>query len=277
MAIGLNYKDHAAERGRPLPEEPLMFLKPPSSLDGSWRSDPDPRRGSGASITRPRWASSSAAGPRTSRTREDAAAHIFGITCVNDVTARTLQDKDVQFTRAKGFDTFCPVGPWLVSGIDHRDLVVECRVNGQVRQKSSTAQLIFPVEHLVWAVSRVMTLLPGDIISTGTPAGIGPLAKGDTVEVEVGGVGIRQQSGRGRRVEAMSHADEVLHDKIRRAEEGGGAERRERQHAEGKLTARERVPGLCSTTAPSRSSTSWWSTAASTSAWPAARFRATVS
>ena len=102
---------------------------------------------------------------------EEAASHIFGATCVNDVTARELQEKDVQFTRAKGFDTFCPVGPCLVTGLDLGRLRVTGRVNGEVRQQGSTADLIFDVHHLVWFVSRVMTLLPGDIISTGTPAG----------------------------------------------------------------------------------------------------------
>ncbi|HET9314600.1 MAG TPA: fumarylacetoacetate hydrolase family protein, partial [Vicinamibacteria bacterium] len=103
---------------------------------------------------------------------------------------RELQDKDVQFTRAKGFDTFCPVGPCVSTDLDLGALAVEGRVNGQVRQRSTTAQLIFPPAYLVWAISRVMTLLPGDIISTGTPSGIGPLAAGDVVEVEVQGVGV---------------------------------------------------------------------------------------
>jgi 2-keto-4-pentenoate hydratase/2-oxohepta-3-ene-1,7-dioic acid hydratase in catechol pathway len=106
------------------------------------------------------------------------------------VTARELQDKDVQFTRAKGFDTFCPVGPCLVTGLDLTDLAIEARVNGEVRQRSRTSKLIFPPAHLVWFISRVMTLLPGDIISTGTPSGIGPIESGDTVEVEVEGIGV---------------------------------------------------------------------------------------
>lgn len=189
VAIGLNYKDHAAERGRPVPAEPLMFLKPSTSLVGpgasikirSWVGRVDHEAEMGVVIGRR---------ATNLRTPEEAAPHVFGLTCVNDVTARTLQDKDVQFTRAKGFDTFCPVGPYVVTGLDHRDLGVEGRVNGVTRQKSTTRELIFPVDHLVWAVSRVMTLLPGDIISTGTPAGIGPLVAGDTVEVEVAGVGI---------------------------------------------------------------------------------------
>jgi 2-keto-4-pentenoate hydratase/2-oxohepta-3-ene-1,7-dioic acid hydratase in catechol pathway len=189
VAIGLNYRDHAQERGKPLPEEPLIFLKPPSSLIGP-----------GETIRRPAWAGrvdhEAELGLVIGRKAHDlpspaaAAGHIFGAVCVNDVTARELQDRDVQFTRAKGFDTFCPVGPCVVTGLDLGALRVEGRVNGQVRQRGTTAQMIFPPGHLVWAISRVMTLLPGDIISTGTPAGIGPLATGDVVEVEVEGVGI---------------------------------------------------------------------------------------
>lgn len=189
VAVGLNYRDHAAERGKPLPAEPLLFLKPPSALIGP-----------GETIRRPAWAGrvdhEAELGIVIGRKAYDlpspdaAAEHIFGAVCVNDVTARELQDKDVQFTRAKGFDTFCPVGPCLVTELDLGALQVQGRVNGQVRQRSTTAQLIFPPAHLVWAISRVMTLLPGDIISTGTPAGIGPLEAGDVVEVEVQGVGI---------------------------------------------------------------------------------------
>lgn len=189
VAIGLNYRDHAAERGKPVPREPLIFLKPTTSLIGP-----------GEAIQMPAWAGrvdhEAELGIVIGRTAtrlsspEAARDHIFGALCVNDVTARELQDKDVQFTRAKGFDTFCPVGPCLVSGLDLANLKVEGRVNGTVRQRSTTAQLVFSPEFLVWFVSRVMTLLPGDIISTGTPAGIGPLLPGDHVEVEVEGVGV---------------------------------------------------------------------------------------
>jgi 2-keto-4-pentenoate hydratase/2-oxohepta-3-ene-1,7-dioic acid hydratase in catechol pathway len=189
VAVGLNYRDHAVERGKPIPAEPLLFLKPPSAVIGP-----------GESIRRPAWAGrvdhEAELGLVIGSKAHDlpspdaAAAHIFGALCVNDVTARELQDKDVQFTRAKGFDTFCPVGPCVSTDLDLGALTVEGRVNGAVRQRSTTAQLIFPPAHLVWAISRVMTLLPGDIISTGTPSGIGPLAAGDVVEVEVQGVGI---------------------------------------------------------------------------------------
>jgi len=189
VAIGLNYKDHAAERNKPLPEEPLMFLKPPSAVIGP-----------GDTIRKPAWAGrvdhEAEMGIVIGRTARDVAspeaarAHVLGAVCVNDVTARDLQDKDVQFTRAKGFDTFCPVGPCIATGLDLGRLAVIGRVNGEVRQRSRTDQLIFDAGYLVWFVSRVMTLLPGDIISTGTPAGIGPLQAGDVVEVEVEGVGV---------------------------------------------------------------------------------------
>ena len=187
VAVGLNYRDHAAERGKPLPSEPLIFLKPPSAVIGP-----------GEAIRRPAWAGrvdhEAEMGIVVGRAAHDlsspeaASAHILGAVCVDDVTARELQDRDAQFTRAKGFDTFCPVGPCIATGLDLGRLRVEGRVNGEVRQKSSTQELIFPAEYLVWFISRVMTLLPGDIISTGTPSGIGPLEAGDVVEVE--GVGV---------------------------------------------------------------------------------------
>jgi 2-keto-4-pentenoate hydratase/2-oxohepta-3-ene-1,7-dioic acid hydratase in catechol pathway len=189
VAVGLNYRDHALERDKPLPAEPLLFLKPPSAVIGPGRA-----------IEIPAWAGrvdhEAEMGIVIGRTARDvgdpraALAHVLGAVCVNDVTARELQDRDVQFTRAKGFDTFCPVGPCLATGLDYGSLDVVGRVNGEVRQKSTTAQLIFGVGDLVVAVSRVMTLHPGDIISTGTPAGIGPLRPGDVVEIEVSGVGI---------------------------------------------------------------------------------------
>lgn len=189
VAVGLNYRDHAAERGKPVPREPLFFLKPPSAVIGP-----------GAPIRKPAWVGrvdheaelAVVVGRTASRlpSPEAARAHIFGALCANDVTARELQERDVQFTRAKGFDSFCPLGPCLVAGLDLGALGVEGRVNGQVRQKSTTAQLVFPPDYLLWYVARVMTLLPGDIIITGTPAGIGPLAHGDRVEVEVQGVGV---------------------------------------------------------------------------------------
>ena len=189
VAIGLNYKDHAAERGAAVPTEPLMFLKPESAVIGP-----------GEAIRIPAWAGrvdhEAEMGIVIARETKDlpspdaARERILGAVCVNDVTARELQDKDVQFTRAKGFDTFCPIGPCLATGLELDDLAVSGRVNGVLRQNSRTSQLIFSADYLVWFVSRVMSLRPGDIISTGTPAGIGPLKPGDEVEIEVEGVGV---------------------------------------------------------------------------------------
>jgi len=189
VAVGRNYADHAKERGKPVPKEPLLFLKPPSAVVGP-----------GEPIRVPAWAgrvdheaelavvigrrAADLPGP------ERALDHVFAATCANDVTARELQEKDVQFTRAKGFDTFCPLGPCLATGLDLGRLRVSARVNGDLRQDGRTEDLIFPVAHVVWYVSRVMTLLPGDIICTGTPAGVGPLRPGDEAEVEVEGVGV---------------------------------------------------------------------------------------
>ncbi len=188
VAVGRNYAGHAAERGKPVPKEPLLFLKPPSALIGpgepirlpSWVGRVDHEAELGVVIGRE---AARLPGP------EAALACVFGATCVNDVTARELQERDVQFTRAKGFDTFCPVGPCIATGLDLERCRVVGRVNGEVRQEGSTEQLVFPVAYLVWYVSQVMTLLPGDIISTGTPSGVGPLRPGDVTEVEVEGVG----------------------------------------------------------------------------------------
>jgi 2-keto-4-pentenoate hydratase/2-oxohepta-3-ene-1,7-dioic acid hydratase in catechol pathway len=171
-----------------VPKEPLVFLKPPSALIGpgdeiripTWAGRVDHEAELGIVIGRE---------ARCLPDPDAALEHVFGATCVNDVTARELQKRDVQFTRAKGFDTFCPVGPCIATGLDLGRLRVLGRVGTEVRQQGSTEQLIFAVAHLVWYVSRVMTLLPGDIISTGTPSGVGPLHPGDVAEVEVEGVG----------------------------------------------------------------------------------------
>lgn len=187
MAIGLNYKDHAAEMNKTLPEEPLVFMKPASSVLG-----PD------ASIRLPMWAGridheaemAIVIGRRAYRVAaEHAMDYVLGVTCVNDVTARDLQAKDIQYTRAKGFDTFSPLGPCVAVGIDPSSLAIEGWVNGDKRQSSNTNQLIFPVPELVAFVSRFATLEPGDIISTGTPSGVGPLEPGDRVMVKIEGVG----------------------------------------------------------------------------------------
>ena len=187
VAVGLNYRAHAAEQGKPLPAEPLIFIKPSTTVIGP-----------GAAIVIPPGIGrvdheaevGVVIGRRAKRVpAAEAHRYILGVTAVNDVTAREIQRREGQYTRPKGFDTFAPVGPCIAIGLDWSDLAVECRVNDQVRQASSTRDLIFPVPELVAFISSIMTLLPGDIISTGTPAGIGPVAPGDTVRVTVGGVG----------------------------------------------------------------------------------------
>ena len=188
IGIGQNYRAHAIEMGKGLPEEPLMFLKPPSALilDGAPIERPagyervDYEGELGVVI-----------GKRAHRVaREQALDFVRGFVCVNDVTVRDLQKKDGQWTRAKGFDTFCPVGPKIASGLDPSNLRITTRVNGVVKQDSSTSDLIFDVPTLIAFCSRHMTLEEGDIISTGTPSGVGNLAVGDVVEVEIQGIGV---------------------------------------------------------------------------------------
>jgi 2-keto-4-pentenoate hydratase/2-oxohepta-3-ene-1,7-dioic acid hydratase in catechol pathway len=187
VCIGLNYKDHAAETGKPLPPEPLIFIKPPSAVIGP--GDPI-RLPPGVGRVDHEAELAVVIGRRARRVpRAQAWAHVLGLTAMNDVTARDLQKKDVQYTRSKGFDTFAPMGPCVLLDADGRPRTVEGWVNGTRRQSSSTAHLLFPVDQLIEFVSGVMTLEPGDVISTGTPEGIGPLAAGDTVRVSVEGVG----------------------------------------------------------------------------------------
>ncbi len=187
VCVGLNYKDHAAEVGKPLPADPLLFIKPSTAV-----LDP------GAPIRLPPGVGrvdyegelAIVIGRRAHRvTRANAWDFIFGLTCLNDVTARDLQNKESQYTRCKGFDTFAPIGPCIAVGADAAPRAVETRVNGIRRQASSTSQLIFGIEHLVEFITFVMTLEPGDVISTGTPSGIGPMAHGDVVTVTVEGIG----------------------------------------------------------------------------------------
>jgi 2-keto-4-pentenoate hydratase/2-oxohepta-3-ene-1,7-dioic acid hydratase in catechol pathway len=189
VCIGRNYAAHAAELGNEVPKEPLIFLKPPSSLIGPEEpiiltklSNRVEHEGELALVI----------GRRCAHLREsdDALSFVLGYTCLNDVTARDLQIGDVQFTRGKGFDTFCPVGPHIESELDPSNVLVETHVNGMRRQSGSTTLMVYPPAFLVRWVSRMMTLMPGDVIATGTPAGVGPLVAGDTVEVSVAGVGV---------------------------------------------------------------------------------------
>jgi len=187
VAIGLNYKDHAAERNKPLPPEPLMFIKPSTAVIGPDEAVRLPR---GAGRIDHEAEMAVVIGRRASHVRrEQALDYVLGLTCINDVTARDLQTKDVQYTRAKGFDTFAPIGPCIAIGLDSSTLDVEGWVNGERRQASNTRQLIFTVPDIIAFVSSVMTLLPGDVIATGTPSGIGPLKPGDAVTIKVGGIG----------------------------------------------------------------------------------------
>ena len=187
VAVGLNYRDHAREMDKTLPEVPLIFLKPPSAVIGP-----------GDKIVMPSDAGrvdyegelGVVIGARAHRvTAGKAGDYILGLTCLNDVTARDLQRRDVQFTRAKGFDSFSPIGPSIAIGVAADSLDIETWVNDQQRQDSNTRELIFGVPKLVEFVSSVMTLLPGDVISTGTPSGVGSLSPGDRVVVKVAGVG----------------------------------------------------------------------------------------
>ncbi|MGI8686961.1 MAG: fumarylacetoacetate hydrolase family protein [Thermomicrobiales bacterium] len=190
IAVGLNYVDHVKEGGRDrdVPDEPVIFMKPQSALIGN-----------GATIALPmdteniHYEAELAVviGKHARRVGEaDAYDYILGLTCGNDVSARVLQAKDGQWTRAKGFDTFLPLGPAVTVGLRADDLSVQSRLNGEVRQSARTSQMIFSVPKLIAFISRVMTLDPGDVIITGTPAGVGPMKPGDTIEVEVEGIGI---------------------------------------------------------------------------------------
>ena len=188
VAIGKNYADHAREMGGEPPDEPVIFLKPSTSVIGP--GDP---------VARPVKLSErvdfegelAVVIGRLCRDvpPERVSEVIFGYTCANDVTARDLQAKDGQWTRAKGFDTFCPLGPWIETGLDPSDLELTTTVNGEVKQHARTSQLLHDVTAVVCYVTSVMTLLPGDILLTGTPAGIGPLVHGDRVSVAIQGIG----------------------------------------------------------------------------------------
>lgn len=193
VCVGLNYRAHIAESasvapGAAPPREPLLFLKPPSAVIASGETIRYPQ-----SVTRldPEAEMAVVIGRRATRVRPaEALGHVAGLTCFNDVSARNHQREDGQWTRAKGFDTFAPLGPWVTTGLDPGALTVVCRVNGVERQSGRTSDLLFPVAELVGFISGVMTLEPGDVIATGTPAGIAPVEIGDVIEVEVEGIGV---------------------------------------------------------------------------------------
>lgn len=188
VAVGLNYRDHAEEVGKHIPAEPVLFIKPSTAVIGP--GEPIRLLPAGERVD---YEAELAAvvGRRAYRVPEDRAReHLLGFTCLNDVTARDMQRRDGQWTRAKSFDTFCPLGPCIETELNPDRVDVRARVNGETRQASNTRNFIFPLARLVSFISRVMTLLPGDVVSTGTPSGIGRLRPGDVVEVEVEGVGV---------------------------------------------------------------------------------------
>jgi 2-keto-4-pentenoate hydratase/2-oxohepta-3-ene-1,7-dioic acid hydratase in catechol pathway len=188
VGVGLNYKAHAAEAGKPLPPEPLLFLKPPSAMIGPNQPIVRPEGYKRVDYEGELCIVMGKRARHVSRAR--ALDYVRGYTCLNDVTVRDLQVLDVQYTRAKGFDTFCPVGPRVAEGLDPARLRIQTRLNGITKQDSSTADMIFDVPTLVAFVSRVMTLEDGDLITTGTPPGVGPIAPGDVVEIEIEGIGV---------------------------------------------------------------------------------------
>ncbi|MBN1211052.1 MAG: fumarylacetoacetate hydrolase family protein [candidate division Zixibacteria bacterium] len=189
VCIGLNYHAHvqASQSADKAPDYPLIFLKPPSSVIGPEEKIIHPQQSERVDYE----AELGVVIGKTARKvpEEKAGDYIFGFTCVNDVTARDLQKKDGQWSRAKGFDTFCPVGPWLVRELNYRDVLVEGILNGDIKQSGRTSLMIFNIPFLISYISSVMTLNPGDLISTGTPAGIAPMKPGDKIEVKVEGVG----------------------------------------------------------------------------------------
>lgn len=194
VCVGKNYHDHAAEMGGTAPEEPLLFLKPNTAVIGP-----------GDTIVRPTLSEQTdhegelavVIGRIAKNVRAaDALDYVFGYTVANDVTARDLQRKDGQWTRGKGFDTFCPLGPVIETEFDDADATIQTRVNGEVRQSAPLSEMIHSVADIIEYASAVFTLLPGDVILTGTPAGVGPFVAGDTVEVEVSGIGILRNAVR---------------------------------------------------------------------------------
>jgi len=187
VAVGLNYKDHAEELGLALPQEPLLFLKPSSSIIGPNDTILTPPQSTRVDYEAELAVVISNGARNVPAAR--ASDYILGYTCLNDVTARDLQTKDGQWTRSKGFDTFCPIGPWIETDIDPSDLDIALYLNGELKQHSRTSNLIFNPFRLVEFVSHIMTLMPGDVIATGTTSGIGPMKAGDQVEIRIEGIG----------------------------------------------------------------------------------------
>ena len=188
VCVGRNYADHAAELGNAVPTEPLLFLKAPSALIANG----DPIVIPTQSVQVEHEGELAVVISKTCKDlAEDAdvSPYVLGYACLNDVTARDIQRKDVQFTRGKSFDTFCPIGPHIETELDATDISVVCRVNGEVKQHGRTSQMVFPVDHLIRYISNMMTLNAGDVIATGTPSGVSKMDPGDVCEVEIEGIG----------------------------------------------------------------------------------------
>ena len=187
LAVGRNYPEHAKEHDVEIPDVPLIFIKPPSSVIGPGETIFLPPQSQQVEYE----AELAVVISRKGRwiELEQAGDYILGYTIANDVTARDLQRRNGQWTRAKGFDSFCPIGPWIETDIDPSDLLITCHVNGEMRQMSSTREMVFGIHQLIVYISSVMTLEPGDVLLTGTPAGVGELADGDEVKIEIEGIG----------------------------------------------------------------------------------------
>jgi 2-keto-4-pentenoate hydratase/2-oxohepta-3-ene-1,7-dioic acid hydratase in catechol pathway len=188
VCVGRNYRAHAKELGNEVPAEPLLFLKPSTAVIGPGEAIRYPEQS--REVHHEAELAVVIGRPLSRASAVDARLAVFGYTALDDVTARDIQRAEKQFTRAKGFDTFCPVGPWVETAVDPLDLTIVCRVNGAERQRGSTRDMVVDPFALCAYVSQIMTLLPGDVVATGTPEGVGPIQRGDWVEVEIGGIGL---------------------------------------------------------------------------------------
>lgn len=192
VCVGRNYAEHAAELGNEVPKEPLLFLKAPSAIIRHEDTIVIPSQSSQVEHE----GELAVVIGRICKDigDDDPFQYVLGYTCLNDVTARDIQRSDVQFTRGKSFDTFCPVGPWIETEVDVNDIRVTCSVNGEIKQDGRTSQMVFPVDFLIRYISRQMTLNKGDVIATGTPSGVSKLSAGDVCEVEIEGIGTLKNS-----------------------------------------------------------------------------------
>lgn len=188
VAVGVNYRDHANEMKHDMPKEPVLFMKPSTAVIGPEDKIIRPDMSNRVDYEAELGLIIGKQGKDISP--DEVSQYVLGATCFNDVTARDLQSMDGQWTRAKSFDTFAPMGPYIVTGVDYSNVDIELVLNGKIMQKSNTSNFIFNAREIVSYISRIMTLLPGDVIATGTPSGVGPMAKGDVVEVRLQGIGI---------------------------------------------------------------------------------------